>query len=97
MSVAQATNEQRILLYNFSWDEYDTLLRVLGDRPIRITYDRGNIELMSPSRVHERYKGLFGRLIEALTEELNRPCESAGSMTFRREDLERGLEPDECF
>ena len=52
---------------------------------------------MSPSSMHERYNCLFRRMIETLTEELAIPIKGAGSTTFKREDLERGLEPDSCF
>jgi Uma2 family endonuclease len=52
---------------------------------------------MSPSKVHEHVKRLIGRMIEAFTEELNIDIESASSTTFKREDLERGFEPDECY
>ena len=40
---------QRFLLHNISWETYKTFLSVLGDRPIRLTYDQGNLELISPS------------------------------------------------
>jgi Uma2 family endonuclease len=36
-------------------------------------------------------------LVETLTEELNIPLQSGGSTTFDREDLDRALEPDECY
>jgi len=47
--------------------------------------------------LHENVKRLIGRMIEAFTEELNIEIESASSTTFKREDLERGFEPDECY
>jgi Uma2 family endonuclease len=52
---------------------------------------------MTLSRRHERFKSLLGRLIEALTLELEMPLESEGSTTFRSKLIERGMEPDECF
>ena len=39
----------------------------------------------------------IGRMIEAMTEELDIPLMSAGSTTFRRQMKQRGLEPDECY
>ena len=86
--------EQRFLLENVDWNFYQDILRRLGDRPVFVTYDRGSLELMSPSRRHESYGRIIGRMIEALTEELNIPIVSGGSATFRREDQDRGLEPD---
>jgi hypothetical protein len=36
-------------------------------------------------------------LVEALVTELELDSRSLGSATFRREDLDRGFEPDSCF
>lgn len=90
-------NGQHLMLTGMSWRFYETFLAELGDRPIHLTYDRGNLEIMTLSYGHERYKRRIGRLVEALTEELNVPLVSAGSMTIKREDLDRGFEPDECY
>jgi Uma2 family endonuclease len=96
-TIQQAPAEQRFLLRNVSWRTYEAFLAELGDRPVRLTYDQGNLELMSPSRDHEKCKSLLGRMVEILTEELNVAIESGGSTTLRREMLDRGLEPDECY
>jgi Uma2 family endonuclease len=90
--------EQHFVLHNVTWDEYLTIGRLLADRPaLRITYDRGTLEFMSTSPRHERYKRWLGRFIETVAEELDKPIMPGGSMTFQREDLERGFEPDDCF
>jgi Uma2 family endonuclease len=86
-----------VLLTGIRWPTYAALLEDLGDRPIRLTYDRGSLEIMAPSFRPEGTAKWIGQLVEALAEELNVPYLSAGSTTFRREDLDRGLEPDECF
>jgi Uma2 family endonuclease len=89
--------EQRMRLSCIPWEAYVTFTDQLNDGHFRVTYDRGEMEVMSPSNRHENRKRLLGRLIEALTEELEIDIASGGSTTFRREDLERGLEPDECY
>ena len=89
--------EQRLLLHNIRWLTYEMLLADLHDRPIRLTYDRGDLELMAPSFRHEVYAGLLGRFIATLAEELEVPFKSGRTTTFRRQDMERGLEPDDCF
>jgi Uma2 family endonuclease len=89
--------DMRVVIRGVGWQGYQKLLDVVGDRPVRLTYDRGDVELMSPSMPHERYKKILARLVEAITAELEIPCEGAGSTTWRREDLDRGLEPDECY
>jgi Uma2 family endonuclease len=88
--------EQRFLIPRVGWDGYQALLDLIGDRPIRLTYDRGDVELMSPLYSHERYGRLFYRVILTITEELDIPMVAAGSTTFRAQMLDRGLEPDEC-
>ena len=89
--------EQRVLLRGVGWEGYEALLRLVGDGHVRVTYDRGDAELMSPSLDHEGFKKRIARLIEVLTEELDLPCEGAGSTTWRKQARDRGLEPDECY
>jgi Uma2 family endonuclease len=80
-----------------TWQTYEALLRDVTNRRIRLTYDRGRLEIMTPLFRHESYAGALGELVRALAEELNVPIKSGWSTTFRRQDLERGLEPDRCF
>jgi len=60
--------EQRLFLHNVSWQTYESLLTLLGDRPLRLTYDRGNLEITAPSKKHERLGHILGRLVVTLTE-----------------------------
>ncbi len=32
---------QRFVLHDIDWQGYQSLLKILGDRPVRVTYDRG--------------------------------------------------------
>jgi Uma2 family endonuclease len=88
---------QRFVLHDISWEDYETFLEILQDRPIRLTYDRGTLELMTPLSVHERYKVLIGRIIDIMTLELRMSVVGVGSTTFKRKGLARGLEPDQCY
>lgn len=92
------SQSSRILLKNISWKTYESLLNELAQqRGIRLTYDRGNLEIMTPSAPHEKYKKILGRFVESVSDELNVEICSLGSLTCRREDLARGLEPDQCY
>jgi Uma2 family endonuclease len=94
----QSQDEPRFLLHNISWQFYESFLKELAKRPrLRLTYDRGSLELMTISSLHEWYKRILDRLILALAMELRVPIRSGGSATFTRPDLLRGLEPDECY
>jgi Uma2 family endonuclease len=97
MATVHAPAEQRFRLSGIDWPSYVAFSDLLGERHIRVTYDRGEMELMTVSPEHERSKHLLGRLIEALTEELDIDIAGYGSMTCRRERQERALEPDECY
>jgi Uma2 family endonuclease len=89
--------EQRFRISGIDWKTYVAFSDLLWDRHIRITYDRGEMELMTVSESHERGKTRLSRLVESLTEELAIDMAGLGSMTCRREDMERGFEPDECY
>lgn len=90
--------EGHVLLSGISWTTYLALLKDLAEFPgVRVAYDRGVLEIMSPSQLHEVLKTLLARMLEILTLELNIDCQCAGSTTWKREDVERGIEPDECY
>ena len=89
--------ENRVLLSGISWATFESLLADTQNHGTRFTYDRGYLEMMSPSREHERLKQLIGRMIEVATEELAIPISSAGSTTLKAEWKERGLEADESY
>ena len=88
---------QHLVLEDVSWELYEMLLRNIGNRPLRITFDDGLLEVMSPSLEHERTKGIIDRMIAMLAFETHRPMLSLGSSTFRRRDISKGLDPDECY
>ena len=97
MSTGTTTSESRTLRHNVSWQEYVALRDGNEHRNTRMTYDRGSLELMSPGRLHERLRIVIGECVKAWCAEMRISYQSCGSTTFRREDLERGLEPDNCF
>jgi Uma2 family endonuclease len=93
----KAGPSQSFLLHGISWKVYDALVNELAEEHIFMTYDRGELEFMSPLPKHEYYKNVFHDWIRVLGEEWGMDVRSGGNTTFRRKDLERGLEPDDCF
>jgi Uma2 family endonuclease len=91
------TPGHRLRLSGVDWRTYVTMSDLFMDRPVRFTYDRGELEIMTLSPEHERSHHLLSRMLDTLTEEMDIDIAGFGSMTFRREDLERGLEPDDCY
>ena len=88
----------RVVIPGLSWQAYQLIGEALRDRSaIRITFDRGRMEIMTISFEHELIRKWFGKLVEVLAEEFEWPTVSAGSMTFQQAAIERGFEPDDCF
>ena len=85
--------EEIIHLSGISWQTYETLLEELSDRRLRLTYNRGNLEIMAPSPEHELSKEVLGRFVETLAEEFAVQIYPLGSTTFKRPELS-GAEPE---
>lgn len=97
VQAASVTEERRILLSNVPWSTYVVLRDSLDSSGVRMTYLKGALEIMSPSRGHEVDKTQIARLLELFCLERDIPLYGYGSTTFRREEKERGLEADECY
>ncbi len=94
---ANATAEKHIY-YGVSWDTYLQLLDDLGDdRHVRLTFNRGALEIMSPKRLHEQITRLVDMAVTLLAFELGLNIDNCGAMTLRVESAQRGGEPDSCF
>jgi Uma2 family endonuclease len=78
---------------------YTRLLRIFAERAgIRLTYDRGELEIMTPLLLmHDDDARFLGDLVFILTEEMGLPLKRGGSTTLRRRLRRRGIEADECF
>ena len=87
-----------LVLPQVSWEDYEKLLEDLADRPgIRLSYDEGRLEIMTPSAEHEEYKEFILRLAQVFSEERGIPLETRGSTTWKRRTVRKGTEPDTCF
>jgi Uma2 family endonuclease len=90
-------DQQHLVLDHVSWSFYEKLLSQVEDRPLRITFDHGRMEITAPLPEHEGPKKSAARLLEAMANELDIPLSGFGSSTFRRVEAAAGLEPDECY
>lgn len=98
MATANLPVRNSMVLEDIDWRTYSRLVRTFAERPgIRLTYDRGSLEIMSPLFEHEIYADLLGRFVVVLTEELGLPIQAARSTTLRRRKKQRGLEPDNSW
>src|SRR5579871_5114056 len=76
---------QSLMLTDVHWQEYQTLLELRTQAGIRaeIDYSQGRIEIMTHGNIHERFKGLLGRIVSALCEELQVPMVLGGNCTIQ--------------
>ncbi len=90
--------KNRTLLTGVRWETYQALLLDLAENPSkRLTYNQGILEIATPLPEHEINKGFLGRLVQTTTEVLGLEILSLCSTTLIREDLQKGIEPDECY
>jgi Uma2 family endonuclease len=90
--------EQRVTFRDVTYKDYVLIGDVLGHRPgLHLTYLNGVLEIMTTSPYHEHLKKLIARLVELHALIRGVRILGFGSATYRREDKERGLEPDECY
>jgi Uma2 family endonuclease len=89
---------QRLVLKNISWSGFEAILAELGEaRASRVHYYRGILEIRMPLPEHEFNKEIIGDMVKILLEESDIDRECYGSTTFKREDMQAGIEPDNCF
>lgn len=87
-----------LLLKGVSWQTYRALMQdVQDDRPWRIAYSDGLLELRMPLQEHEQPKGLLESLVEAIADDLDIEVLKLGSLRLESEEFERAIEPDSCF
>lgn len=103
MSVTTHTNLLTVLpspliLRGITWQTYENLLADLDEQSgTRLTYDRGVLEIMTLTPEHESLNRYLASLVDLLVDALEMDVHPVGSSTFKREDRERGFEPDSSF
>ncbi|MBY0374499.1 MAG: Uma2 family endonuclease [Bryobacteraceae bacterium] len=97
MATAVAPREP-VVIVDATWETYERMLEEnKGRNGIRITFDRGALQLMVMSARHERPNRILAEIVARLAHELKIDVEPFGSTTIKREDQQRGFEPDSSF
>ena len=87
-----------LVIQKLSWDDYERLLKDLRGRPhLRISYDRGKLEVMSPLPEHEEYARFIDDLVRVFAHAHQLKVQKYGAATWKRQRLDRGVEPDCCY
>lgn len=81
-----------------TWENYIALLQELGDdRPTRVAYENGVLEIRMPGQPHEATNRVLATIALTLADEFGFEFNDLGSMTMNRPELGKGVEPDSCF
>jgi len=90
--------DQHVVLRAMAWQDFEALLAIRGDRAgVRMYYLDGEIEIVSPTKIHEERKKTLARLLEIWAMESDVSLNGFGSWTLKKELREAGAEPDECY
>ena len=90
--------EERRIITGVSWEQYEALLADLEDSSTyRVAYLEGVLEIVSPSRRHERGKTQIGTFLEIYFVETDTEYFPMGSTTLRKQEQQAGGEPDESY
>ena len=85
------------LLRQVPWEMYLQVRDAEENNYMRMTYDGGALEIMSPSGKHAKVSHVISCMIYEWTMLHRIDIETGGDMTFKKETAKRGLEPDQCF
>ena len=87
-----------LVIHDFGWQDYEQLLGAFGDRPgLRVSYDSGRLEILSPSPKHDTYSRRLDLFVAAFCEVRGLRCECYGSATWKSPKLGKGVEADACY
>jgi Uma2 family endonuclease len=87
-----------LILLSVNWTDYERLLADLAHRSgVRISYDCGTLEIVSPSQRHENRVRFLEDLVRAFAHARKLPLEKFGHTTWKRPSLAKGVEPDACY
>lgn len=108
MSVAEIAGEPRVdrvaqgehfVFQDVTWEFYEQVLEQLerAGQHAHVTYDDGRMEIMTTSGWLEDIKKCAARLLEHYSFVRDLPIRGIGSLTLKRKDRQKGVEPDECY
>jgi Uma2 family endonuclease len=87
--------DQRIVIRGVGWHVYQCLSEAIGEgQHVRLAYDGEDLELMTAGYLHEHYKEILGQIITAVSRAAEIPRKKAGETTWKRPEIERGLQAD---
>ncbi len=90
--------DERVVIQDVDWAYYEQLVNSIPEGAnLHVDYDGKDLEIMSQSPIHDVVKKTLGRFVELTADELEIPCTGLGQTTWKRPEVVRGLEADDCY
>jgi Uma2 family endonuclease len=90
--------DEVVVRRDVSWAAFEKFLAAKGDDSVpRIAYLDGVLELMTPSKGHEKHRSWVSRLVETYAIVRGVELSAFGSWLLKDELKRAGAEPDECY
>ncbi len=87
----------RIVLHGVPWKIYERLREEERNWNLRMTFDAGALELMSPSQMHEEIDNRFELFMVALAQSLRFEFLALVHTTWKNDAAEKAKEADACY
>jgi Uma2 family endonuclease len=93
-----AVPDRRAVFKDVDWSFYERLVDSIPEGAnLHVDYDGKDLEVMGKGRKHEGQRELLGYFVRVVTAELRLDYKSLGETTWKRAEISRGLEADQCY
>ena len=90
--------DHRVVIRGVDWPFYEQLVDSIPEGAnLHVDYDGKDLEIMSLSPIHDVVKKRLARFVELTADELEILCTGLGQTTWKRPEVVRGLEADDCY
>jgi Uma2 family endonuclease len=90
--------DERHVFKGVDWAFYEKLVDSIPEGAnIHVDYDGKDLEIMAPSPIHDVVRKTLARFVELTADELEIPYTGLGQTTWKRLEVVRGLEADDCY
>lgn len=97
-SALNRSGELRLRVPDAPWLVYETMVDALPEStPVRLAYDGRDLEIMTKGHRHEDFRLLLGHIVVEAARVLRLPCKGLGETTWKRPEIHRGIEADQCY
>jgi hypothetical protein len=87
--------DARFAVRDADWNLYDRLSDAIGEgKNVRLAFDGRDLEIMTTGPLHESLKDWLGVFAHGVAVGLKIGCQGVGQTTWKRRELNRGLESD---